>query len=79
MPNANQAIIKSSANQFIPTVCHYNKDTLLTKNGQLIQTFCIQDTHTFGNQITLAHDMRAMLRKSISKHIESDRFAIWFL
>ena len=78
MPNANQAIIKSSANQFIPAVCHYNKDTLLTKNGQLIQTFCIQDTHTFGNQITLAHDMRAMLRQSISKHIESDRFAIWF-
>lgn len=62
---------------FIPMVTHYNEQTLLTKNGRLIQTIAIKDVHRLGNKITGLYDVRAELRKSIDQHIKSNQVAIW--
>lgn len=62
---------------FLPMVTHYNEQTLLTKNGRLIQTIAIKDVHRLGNQITGLYDVRAELRKSIEQHIKSNQVAIW--
>ncbi len=62
---------------FIPLACHYNKNTLLTKNGQLIQVIAITDIHKLGNKITGYSNIREILRNSIQQHLKSNRFALW--
>lgn len=78
MSTVDKPVSEFNGHEFIPIACHYNKDTLLTKNGQLIQIFCIENAYKFGNHITLFYNVRKLLRQAIQTHVKSDKFAFWF-
>jgi type IV secretion system protein VirB4 len=60
---------------FIPYACHYDERTLLTKNGELMQTIRIIGLSQ--EQIGGVIDLREIIRKSILDNIHSQNFAIW--
>ena len=61
---------------FIPYVCHYNQNTILTKNGELVKIIKITGENSQSIQQGKA-DVRKIIRKSIKSQIHSDRFAFW--
>jgi len=67
--------------QFIPYYCHYNAHTLLTKNGELMQTFKIV-TNVLGVDYENSYDtssiVREAIRQAIVQHVNTDKIAIWF-
>jgi type IV secretion system protein VirB4 len=58
----------------IPYACHFDHETILTKNGELMQTFKISG---LAKNISQQDDLREIIRSSIAKHIQNDNFAIW--
>lgn len=65
---------------FIPFYAHYNPDTLITKNGELLKIIKI-DSNNFGLNYESSqddqHTVRATIRQAINQTIRSDQFAIW--
>ncbi len=61
---------------FIPYACHYNKDTILTKNGNLCQTLKITgfEFELVGKE---KKDLRTSIREIIKEHIKDDHFAVY--
>ncbi len=63
----------------LPYSCYYNKDTVLTKNGELLQTLKLSDFYN-GTQDT-EHDasltLREQIRKSIIQNVDSNDFSVW--
>jgi type IV secretion system protein VirB4 len=62
---------------FIPYACHYNQDTILTKNGELLQTIEVQGFSS-ANVSHDIQDIRAQIRESIVKTIKSKHFSVYF-
>lgn len=62
---------------FIPYACHVDKHTLLTKNGELLQTIKITG-FTFEAVGSKKLDLRATIRKALLNNLESNNYAIWF-
>jgi type IV secretion system protein VirB4 len=62
---------------FIPYVCHYDPNTILTKNGELLQVIRITG-FSGGSVISDLISLRDALRDSIKNNIETDNFAFWF-
>ena len=62
---------------FIPYACHYNGQTMITKNGELLQVLKITG---FVNQSLEGKELnlRDIVRESILDNIKSDDFALWF-
>jgi type IV secretion system protein VirB4 len=60
----------------IPVACHYNNDTLLTKDGALLQT--IKVTGFFRDFSCAGLDIRQQVRKAIQEHIPDTTYAIYF-
>ncbi len=61
---------------FIPFVCHFNHNTIITKNGELMQVIRI----TGFNHESVASELvnlRETVRDAISKNIKSSNFALW--
>jgi type IV secretion system protein VirB4 len=67
----------AGAAEFIPYACHYDKNTLLTKNGELVQTIKISG-FTFEVEGKDPPDLRKALRQAIAKHVHPNEQAIWF-
>ena len=66
--------------EFIPYYCHYNAHTLLTKNGELLQTIKISVNskglnYESGTDATTI--VREVIRVALTKHVKSDKMAIW--
>jgi type IV secretion system protein VirB4 len=61
---------------FFPYACHYDPETILTKNGELLQTIRITgySEDILGEEISL----RELIRKTILENIQTNKFAIWF-
>lgn len=63
-------------NDFIPYACHIDHQTVITKNGELLQTIRIiglsQDK--MGSELD---DLRGMIRKAIIENVKSADFALW--
>jgi type IV secretion system protein VirB4 len=61
---------------FIPYACHYNTDTLLTKNGELLQIIKVTG---FSYEIVgeKAVDLRKIIRKAIGDNIRSADYSLW--
>lgn len=62
---------------FIPYACHYNPHTLLTKNGELLQTIKIVG---FANE-TIGQKrikLRDAVRQALTGSLPNDDFAVWF-
>ena len=61
---------------FVPYACHYNPNTILTKNGELLQTIKIVGfayEHISNDTMSL----RETLRKAIHDNVDSNKYAIW--
>lgn len=69
-------LFNNTAEDFIPIACHYDKDTLLTKNGELIQTLQINgiNSEKISNKL---FNLREMVRNAIKKNVNSGNFAFW--
>ncbi|MFW0778268.1 MAG: hypothetical protein ACN2B6_11200 [Rickettsiales bacterium] len=69
-----------SKDDFIPYYSHYNANTLLTKNGELLKIIKIT-----GNTQGLNYEgggashetVRETIRKAVTNHIHNDHFAFW--
>ncbi|MFZ8865087.1 MAG: ATP-binding protein [Rickettsiales bacterium] len=61
---------------FIPFACHIDDDTILTKNGNLIQTIKITG---FSYELIGAKqvDLRSTIRTAIKKYVKNDNFSLW--
>lgn len=71
--------IKSDVEEidFIPYACHYNADTILTKNGELMQTIKIVG-FSFELVDSEGVDLRDTIRQAVHDGLISDDFAVWF-
>jgi len=70
-------VAKKPDEDFLPYVCHYDPSTILTKNGELLQTIRITGFSGESSSADLI-SLRDTLRDSISEHIKESRFAFWF-
>ncbi|WP_341813509.1 type VI secretion protein [Wolbachia endosymbiont (group B) of Germaria angustata] len=69
----NLALLESINLDFIPYACHYNEETILTKQGELLKIIKLEDYSPVDNY----GDLRTEIRKSISKNIKSLYFTVW--
>ncbi len=69
-------LYNDSSEDFIPIACHFNENTLITKNGELLQTIQINgiNSEKISNNL---FNLRMMVRKSISESIDSGKYAFW--
>jgi type IV secretion system protein VirB4 len=73
---ADKDLYNDASEDFIPIACHYDENTLLTKNGELIQIIQI-------NGINAEHvskklfNLRETVRSALKKNIEGNNYAFW--
>lgn len=70
-------LAKTPDEDFIPYAIHYDKKTLLTKNGELMQIIKVtgfNNTSIFADLISL----REAVRDAVRDHIKKTNFALWF-
>jgi len=72
----NKNIYNDSSENFIPIACHYDENTLLTKNGELLQIFQI-DGLTSKRISKKLFNLREDVRNAISNGIEGGKLAFW--
>ena len=68
---------KKPDEDFIPYVCHYDENTILTKNGELLQVIKITG---FSDQAISADiiSLRDALRDAIYDNVNDSKFSFWF-
>ena len=75
--NDNKISFKIPSEDFIPFVCHYDEETILTKNGELMKT--IQITGFSQDSTSNLESIREVVRKSIIDEIGNNiHFSFWF-
>jgi type IV secretion system protein VirB4 len=62
---------------FVPYVCHYDQNTILTKNGELLQIIRVTG---FSNSSTVSEmiSLRDAVRDSLKKNVKDINYALWF-
>jgi type IV secretion system protein VirB4 len=70
---------QSNADDFIPYACHYDEETVITKNGELLQVIKVTgfNYETIGN----GDDMRSLrehIRAAVSESVLTNDIALWF-
>lgn len=73
----NKLIAQKPDEDFIPYVCHYDPHTIITKNGELLQTIRITGFGT-DSVATDILSLRDALRDSVVAHVKDTEFAFWF-
>ncbi|RYE06609.1 MAG: VirB4 family type IV secretion/conjugal transfer ATPase [Rickettsiaceae bacterium] len=73
---ADKDLYNSASEDFIPVACHYDEQTLLTKNGELIQTIQINGINSEKVSAKL-FNLREMVRNAIRNNVNDDNFAFW--
>lgn len=72
----DKGLYSSNANDFIPVVCYYNSDTLLTKNGNLVQV--IEITGIDSDEIShKLGGLRSAIKSALGAHIMNPDIAFW--
>ena len=69
----------SNVEEYLPYACHFDEETILTKNGELIQVIKITGFN-FETVKEIEKDnsnLRDLIRKTIKKNITKDEFAVW--
>jgi type IV secretion system protein VirB4 len=83
-PAGAPSVSHNNLSEFIPYDCHINPHTLLTKNGEVLQTIKIASNtlgldyeggNTDPNAIPI--NVREIVRRAIKNHIKSDKLAFW--
>lgn len=62
---------------FIPITCHFNKNTVLTKNGELIKVIKLTGLNIEKIQKTKPDTIRLYIRKALKECIKNANIAIW--
>ena len=62
---------------FVPYACHYDPQTLLTKNGQLLQVLQI-DGFSFESADSDEIEFKKRLRNMLFKSVATQEYALWF-
>lgn len=66
--------------EFIPYSAHFDHDTIITKNGELLKIIKI-DSNNFGLNYESAqedqHTVRETIRRAITSTIKTDQFSFW--
>lgn len=70
-------VAKKPDEDFIPYVCHFDPNTILTKNGELLQIIRITG---FSNSSVVSEliSLRDTVRDCVLDHVKEDKFALWF-
>lgn len=66
--------------EFIPYYCHYNHDTVLTKNGELMQVIKISSNTQGLNYESGDNPMstvREIIRQAVRECVKTDHFSFW--
>jgi len=66
--------------EFVPYYCHYDPNTLLTKNGELLQIIKIATNIKGLNYEGSSDDgtiIRDAIRSAVTEHIQTDKMALW--
>ena len=73
---ADKSLYNESPHDFIPIVCHYDSNTLLTKNGNLVQTIEITgiDSDVISDKLG---SLRYSIKESLKKRIMTPNVACW--
>ncbi len=75
--NAVQCEREIGASEFIPYFYHYDKETLYTKRGEMVQIVKV-DGFSFETADDEDIDMKKMVRNSLLKSMAEGTFAVWF-
>ncbi len=75
--NPSNLIAKKPDEDFIPYVCHYDPNTILTKNGELLQIIRITG---FSNASVISEliSLRDTVRDAVKDCVKENNFALWF-
>lgn len=65
---------------FVPYACHWDSNTIVTKNGELLQT--IKATGFVHERLESSEDgdysnLRSLIRDAITKFVDSTKYAVW--
>lgn len=73
---SGELVLGKPVEDYIPYACHYTPDTILTKNGELLQV--IKITGFAQENIGAQHrELREMIRHAVRDHIKDESYAIW--
>ncbi len=72
----DKGLYNALSEDFIPIACHYDKNTLLTKNGELLQILQINgiNSERISKQLS---NLRGVVRSAIRNNVEGDKLAFW--
>lgn len=77
--NKSESVVESAIpdEDFIPYVSHFNNETIITKNGELLQVIRVSG---FNSSSVLSEiiPLRDSTRNAIFDHIKEAKFALWF-
>ena len=71
----SKLVAKAPDEDFIPYVCHYDEHTILTKNGELMQTIRIAGFNS-SSAISELISLRETVRDSVVDNIKENKFAL---
>ncbi len=74
--NTSNEGYNSYSKEFIPIVSHYDQYTLITKNGELIQTFQINGINS-DNISKQLFNLREIVRSAIKENIKGQDLSFW--
>ena len=72
----NLVLLEVPVPDFVPYACHYSADTILTKNGELMQVIKVTgfSYETIGGE---TRSLREVIRTAITNNIKSASLAVW--
>lgn len=75
--DTNKLVAKQPDEDFIPYVCHYDPNTILTKNGELLQIIRITG---FSNESIVSEliSLRDAVRDAVIDRVKDNNVALWF-
>ena len=76
--NKSEFALKNMEEQPIPYACHYDYNTLLTKNGELMQVIKIEGLSKEFLKSGENFDLRSIIRKAIADNITDRKISIYF-
>lgn len=74
--NKNEEVKENKIIDYIPTTCHLDSDTLLTKNGDVMQFIKVRGFED-NDELFLTENLRDKVREALNKHIKSKKLFVY--
>lgn len=76
--NSNNDIkLEAMSPEFIPYASHYSPETIITKNGELLQIIKITGFYNDRPGVK-PEELTSLIKQAVVENIKNDNFAIWF-